>query len=181
MDDGTSTLKSWEWGRWGGGKGGFELTASRTRYCWSSPLFLFFFYAIEAIQRSFFFLPTVIPPRMYFILQGSFSSSFSRSFPRPLFGSSPSLNRLPFVVLSRSPPKQCLKISMLKTLCYPRHVCHFRFIMSSHNVFSAEPRFTLFLVQFEMEMLKRRLEDESRARATADSRILEVSCADRIE
>ena len=32
-----------------------------------------------------------------------------------------------------------------------------------------------------MEMLKRRLEDESRARATADSRILEVSCIYRVQ
>ena len=34
---------------------------------------------------------------------------------------------------------------------------------------------TPYLSQFEMEMLKRRFEEESRARATADSRILEVS------
>ena len=32
-------------------------------------------------------------------------------------------------------------------------------------------------LQVEMELLKRRLEEESRARATADSRILEVRCA----
>ena len=116
----------------GGGKGGFELTASRTRYCRSSPLFLFFFYAIDRRPSSTVFFPAYSNPYC-FILQGYLSSSFSRSFPRPLFGSSPSLNRLPFGVLSRSPPKQCLKISMLKTLCYPRHMCHFRCIFMERN------------------------------------------------
>jgi len=44
---------------------------------------------------------------------------------------------------------------------------------------SVDNREKLKDMQFEMEMLKRRLEDESRARATADSRILELEVENR--